>query len=117
MRLPALFGDVVRYKFRETNDGGEDIIEIVGDASRERAEGLHLLRLAELLLGTPGLGDIEVDLQDCRRISGLIPLEGMTAEHDNLPAILCGLNRVPLPSGLLWSVPPCCSSKGTGNRS
>ena len=30
------------------DDGREDVVEIVGDAAGQRAEGLHLLRLAEL---------------------------------------------------------------------
>ena len=31
-------------------DGGEEVVEVVGDPAREPSHGLHLLRLAELLL-------------------------------------------------------------------
>ena len=97
MRLPAPFRYVVLYKFRETDDGRENIVEVVGYTSRERAEGFHLLRLAELLLGAPGLRDIEVDLQDCRRLPRLIPLEGPTAEHGDVSAVLGGMFQFSFP--------------------
>src|SRR5206468_12340312 len=39
-------------------DDGEKVVEVVGDASRELADGLHLLRLQELLLQSLALGDV-----------------------------------------------------------
>ena len=35
-------------------DDGEQVVEVVGDAAGEPADGLHLLRLAELLLELRG---------------------------------------------------------------
>ena len=40
------------------DDDGEQVVEIVRDAAGELAHGLHLLRLAELLLHLPTLGDV-----------------------------------------------------------
>ena len=97
-------------QFGEPDDGREDVVEIVGDAAAERAEGLHLLGLAELLLYTPGLRDIEVDLQDCQRHSRLIPLEGLTAEHLIWRPSFVVWTVLP-PSGLLWLVPPCAHQR------
>ena len=45
---PGSLWGVARGEFGETDDGGEDIVEVVGDASGEGAEGLHLLGLAKL---------------------------------------------------------------------
>ena len=58
MCVPAPFGDMARHQFRETDDGGKDVVEVVGDAAAQRAEGLHLLRLAELGLCSLDLLDI-----------------------------------------------------------
>ena len=35
-------------------DGGEDVVEVVGDTAGQLADGLHLLGLAELALRPPG---------------------------------------------------------------
>ena len=44
----------------------EEVVEVVGDAARELADGLHLLRLAELLLEVVLAGDValEADVAD-----------------------------------------------------
>ncbi len=41
-------------------DGGEDVVEVVGDAAGEPADRLHLLRLDDLLLETAPLGGVAV---------------------------------------------------------
>jgi hypothetical protein len=43
------------------HDDGEQVVEIVRDAAGELAHGLHLLRLAELLLHRPTLSDVFLD--------------------------------------------------------
>ena len=40
----------VQAQLRIADDGREDVVEIVRDAAREGADGLHLLRLAQLPL-------------------------------------------------------------------
>ncbi len=50
MSLRAPFGDIVGRQLCETYDCREHVVKIVGYAARERAEGVHLLCLAELLL-------------------------------------------------------------------
>ncbi len=43
-------GDVVDRHLGETDDRGEDVVEVVGDAPGQGADGLHLVGLAELFL-------------------------------------------------------------------
>ena len=43
-------------------DDGQQIVEIVGDAAGELAERLHLVRLAQLLLGLAALADLDLEL-------------------------------------------------------
>ena len=40
------------------DDGGELVVEVVGHAPRQPPDGVHLGRLAELLLQPPALGDV-----------------------------------------------------------
>ena len=53
--------DALFQELQIADDDGEQIVEIVGDAAGELAHGLHLLRLAELLLHLPALGDVFLD--------------------------------------------------------
>ena len=53
------------------HDDGEQVVEIVRDAAGELAHGLHLLRLAELLLHLPTLGDV---LLDGDEVGDLVPV-------------------------------------------
>ena len=43
-------------------DDGQQVVEIVGDAAGQLAERLHLLRLAQLLLGMGALLDLDLEL-------------------------------------------------------
>ena len=43
-------------------DDGQQVVEIVGDAAGQLAERLHLLGLAELLLGLGALLDLDLEL-------------------------------------------------------
>ena len=45
-------------------DAHEEVVEVVGDPAGERPDGLHFLRLEELGLELPGLGDIAGDAAD-----------------------------------------------------
>ncbi len=62
--LSGILGAGSRH-FRKTHDNPQEVIEIVGNTARQGADGLHLLRLEELLLqfglfrlGLLALGDI-----------------------------------------------------------
>jgi hypothetical protein len=64
----VLCADILARKPCVAQDGADDIAEIVGDAACERADGLHFLRLAQLLLKRRALafnplvfGDIAAD--------------------------------------------------------
>ena len=50
------------------NDG-EDVVEIVRDAAGELADGLHLLRLAQLLLQPPLRRDIAEQAEQQERLA------------------------------------------------
>ena len=43
----------------EADDGGEHVVEVVGDAAGELADGLHLLALGELRFERALLGDVD----------------------------------------------------------
>ena len=45
------------------DDGGQDNVEIMGDASGKGAYALHLLRMAELFFELLILGDVPADAQ------------------------------------------------------
>ena len=50
--LGAPLRDAGLHEVEGADDAGEQVVEIVGDAAGELAHRLHLLRLAQLLLGT-----------------------------------------------------------------
>ena len=56
-------------KLSVTGDHGEEIVEIVGDAAREAAEGLHLARLGELIFERLPFRDIDADTADETRLA------------------------------------------------
>ena len=85
-------------QFGKPYDGRKDVVEVMGDAAGERAEGLHLVRLAKLLLDAPGLRDIEVDLEDCQGIPVGIPLDGLAAQYDDLVPGFRYLDKFSLPT-------------------
>ncbi len=42
-------------------DGQENIIEVVGNAAGQRAQGLHFLRLKQLFFHLPAVSDVDAD--------------------------------------------------------
>jgi hypothetical protein len=50
--------------FGKADDGAEDVIEVVGDAAGERADGFELLRLAQLAFEFLALGGLPLALGD-----------------------------------------------------
>ena len=53
-------------------DDGEQVVEVVGHAAGQAADGLHLLRLAELLLQLAALGDIDSDAAQVGGTAGTV---------------------------------------------
>ena len=51
--------EVAADQLRVAQDDGQQVVEVVRDAAGEPADGLHLLRLAELLLQSLSLGEVE----------------------------------------------------------
>ena len=54
-------GQVLDHQVRRAEDGGEQVVEVVRHPGREATYRFHLLRLAELLLEPPPLGDVVDD--------------------------------------------------------
>ena len=54
-------GHRVRQNSDRAGDDGEHIVEVVGDAAGQLADGIHLLRLPELGLGGLLLGQVAPD--------------------------------------------------------
>ena len=96
--LVAPLDRAVFRQFGKPYHGGEDVIEIMGDAAGKRAQGLHFVRLPQLLLKAPCLRDIEIDLEDCEGISFVIPLQGLTAEYGDLAPCFCRMDQFSLPA-------------------
>jgi hypothetical protein len=51
-------------KLGVSDDGRQQVVEVMRDAAGEQPHALHLLRLAKLLLETPALGDVADDADD-----------------------------------------------------
>ena len=60
------FVDIIERQLRESDNGGKDIVEIVGDAAGKRSDGFHLVGLTQLCLHLFQFGDVGGDLQFCR---------------------------------------------------
>ena len=63
-RVPA--GSASRQQVAVAEDGGQQVVEVVGDTAGQLADGFHLLRLQELGLDPAALGDVLHDDQDGR---------------------------------------------------
>jgi hypothetical protein len=57
-------------------DDGEEVVEVMGQPPRQPPDALHLLRLPELLLQLPPLGDVSNDHRQKRSAPGLPPGQG-----------------------------------------
>ena len=53
--------DTGRGQLRHADDDGQDVVEVVGDPAGQLADGLHLLRLAQLLLQLDALRHVATD--------------------------------------------------------
>ncbi len=60
-------GKLARGELGEAEDDREHVVEIVGDAAREQTDGLHLLRLPQLLLDALARRDVLHDRDAARR--------------------------------------------------
>ena len=54
-------------RFGVAVDHREQIVEVVRDAAGEKAHGLHLLRLTQLRLESPAIGDVLEHANQLRR--------------------------------------------------
>jgi hypothetical protein len=76
-------------------DGGEHVVEVVGDATGQPADRLHLLRLGELgleaglLRGRPSaLRDVDAHAEEVVELA-ILPEHGPAVPfHEQLPAVL-----------------------------
>jgi hypothetical protein len=59
---PQIRGDASFHHLQLADDHGEQIVEVVCNASGQLADGLHLVRLAQLIFGGPALLDFLLEL-------------------------------------------------------
>src|SRR5437868_1636407 len=81
-------------------DGGEDVVEVMRDPAGQSSHGLHLLRLAELLLQLDSLGDVPADPEDAdqpvvAQLRGGGELGEAIVAPDGVYAELGGRSRLP----------------------
>ena len=68
-RSGRVFADLLRpalldpglHQVEGADDAGQQVVEVVGDAAGELADGLHLLRLAQQVFDRPLLRDVAAD--------------------------------------------------------
>src|SRR5205807_2171028 len=68
-------------------DDGEQVIEVVGDAARELADRLHLLRLAQLVLQHAPLGHVLRERLEAIDRAVAPPQRPAAQPHKDLPAV------------------------------
>ena len=112
--IPALQGAGLLqpqlHQGRGAHDHAQDVVEIVRDPPGQHADGLHPLRLLELLVLQVRLGDVEGDAVHPERPGLLVPDEASRLVHPaRLPAgvpdavldVVAGPGRRRRPQGLL----------------
>ena len=62
MFFRASLGELFFHQFGKADDDGKDVVEVVGDAAGEPAEGFHLVCLTELLFDSCPLGHFRCKL-------------------------------------------------------
>ena len=79
-------------QFKRADDPGQEIVEVVGDAARELADRLHLLRLAQRLFGLLALGDrlgnagLQRLVEVLQRLLGALACRDVLKQHRDLAA-------------------------------
>jgi len=87
-------------------DGGEHVVEIVGDAAGQGPDALHALRAEELGLQLPHLGHVGVDDEHRPRRAPLVPHQRPAALHDQVAAVPRPLLQDPGPDAVLQDCAP-----------
>ena len=72
---------------RVAGDGGEEIVEVVGDAARQQPERLEALRLAELLLECLALADVDDEALLGDRLARCVSHHRHVVEHPDDAAV------------------------------
>jgi len=94
-RSPSPRGDFSGRQLGKTYDRGEDVVEVVGDPAGERAQGLHLLGLAELGFEFLPLGDVARGRKDAHHGSRLIPVDrGVVKDRGNAVVPVADIERI-----------------------
>ena len=101
----VLIGQLVENQLAVAVDGGEQVVEVVGNTACQPADGLHLLHLTELflallqrLLGSPTLGDVANDPYYPANLALLAPqrLVGLVGDQGQVLGQLVRQIRGPL---------------------
>src|SRR5438309_2056624 len=87
LAMGAVGGKVEKDQIRVPENRRQDVVEIVGDPAGQRAKGVHLLRLPQLLLELFALGDVHQGALD-DLFAGFTRDQGHVREHPYLAAVL-----------------------------
>ena len=74
--LGVVRAEVLKQQIAVARDHGQEVVEVVGDASGQATDRFHLLRLAQLSLEPPRLGDIVHERQHAGLAAQRHELEG-----------------------------------------
>ena len=66
------FRQALSQEARESLDGRQQVVEVVGDPARELADRVHLLRLPELIFERAAIGDIQGDTRSAHRLTRFV---------------------------------------------
>ncbi|MNY47610.1 hypothetical protein D3C86_1828930 [compost metagenome] len=61
----ARVGDTFLDQFQASDDAGQQVVEVMGDAAGQLAQRVHFLHLQQLGFGTHTLGDFTFQLRGC----------------------------------------------------
>ena len=78
----------------------EDVVEVMGDAAGEGAQGFQLLRANLRLLGALEFGEVGVDLEDAGGLALSVKMENQVAGDDNAPAVAGFVNKFAVPDAV-----------------
>ena len=76
-----------RQQVRRAQNRGEHVVEIVGDPAREPADGLHFLRLAQLILEREPRRDVARDRLHANGLAVSSTICTSCPTHNSLPSL------------------------------
>ena len=81
LALRVAGGQVAQQQLCVAENGGQQVVEVVGDAARQLAHGFHLLRLAELLLEVALIADVALGAPHAYQMPVLLEADDIIQEN------------------------------------